>query len=185
MGELDVLSADLRSPPSEGSLRLIPLSEEHRAALGAACAEDPDIWEIYPVNFGPDDFDRAFDILLARTDRIIFAVHDGDRLIGMSGYILTMFANQTVEIGNTYLRPSARGTGLNGRLKQLMIDHAFACGIRRVELRADTRNKRSCAAIAKIGGVLEGVLREERATWTGYVRDTKVFSILKREWPEA
>nr|WP_253716923.1 GNAT family protein [Sphingomonas sp. AP4-R1] len=176
------MSAVLESPPSEGSLRLIRLSEAHRAALGAACAEDPDIWAIYPVNFGPDAFDAAFDILLARTDRIIFAVHDGDRLVGMSGYILTMLANQTVEIGNTYLRPSARGTGFNGRLKRLMIDHAFACGIRRVELRADTRNERSCAAIAKIGGVLEGVLREERATWTGYVRDTCVFSILKREW---
>ena len=28
----------------------------------------------------------------------------------------------------------------------------------------------------------EGVLRAERITWTGHVRDTGVFSILKEEW---
>ncbi|MDO6413433.1 GNAT family protein [Sphingomonas sp. BIUV-7] len=173
----------LKSPPSRDGIRLVPLSADHREGLRAVCAEDVAIWEIYPVNFGLDGFDAAFDIMLARPDRIIFVIHDGDALVGMTGYILTMIAYQTVEIGNSYIRPAARGTGLNGRLKRLMIDHAFASGIRRVELRADSRNTRSCAAIRKVGGVLDGVLRQERATWTGHVRDTCVFSILASEWP--
>lgn len=183
MGELDVLSATLALPPARDGITLAPLAEEHREALKAVCAEDLDIWEIYPVNFGPDGFDASFDALFARADRMIFAIHDGDTLIGMTGYIIDRLASQTVEIGNSYIRPSARGTGLNGRLKRLMIDHAFACGMRRVELRADVRNARSCAAIVKVGGVLDGILREERITWTGFVRDTCVFSILAREWP--
>jgi N-acetyltransferase len=28
------------------------------------------------------------------------------------------------------------------------------------------------------------VLRRDRLTWTGHIRDTVVFSILDREWPE-
>jgi RimJ/RimL family protein N-acetyltransferase len=46
------------------------------------------------------------------------------------------------------------------------------------------RNRRSQAAVAKLGAVREGVLRRDRLTWTGHIRDTVVFSILGREWPE-
>ena len=28
------------------------------------------------------------------------------------------------------------------------------------------------------------MLRRDRLTWTGYIRDTVVFSILDHEWPE-
>lgn len=183
MGELDVLSASLGHVPSRDGITLVPLAEEHRSDLKAVCAEDAAIWDIYPVNFGPDGFDAAFDALLVRTDRIVFAVHDAGKLVGMSGYIITAIDKQTVEIGNSYIPPSARGTGLNGRLKRLMIDHAFAVGIRRIELRADDRNGRSKAAITKIGATFEGKLRQERITWTGFVRDTCVYSILASEWP--
>ena len=50
--------------------------------------------------------------------------------------------------------------------------------------KVDTRNRRSQAAVAKLGAVREGVLRRDRLTWTGYIRDTVVFSILDHEWPE-
>ena len=48
----------------------------------------------------------------------------------------------------------------------------------------NTRNKRSQAAVAKLGATREGVLRRDRLTWTGYIRDTVIFSILDQEWPE-
>ena len=67
----------------------------------------------------------------------------------------------------------------------VMLEHAFASGALRVQFRVDTRNKRSQAAVAKLGAVREGVLRRDRLTWTGYVRDTVVFSILDHEWPAA
>ena len=35
----------------------------------------------------------------------------------------------------------------------------------------------------KLGAVREGVMRADRITWTGHVRDTVLFSILKDEWP--
>jgi RimJ/RimL family protein N-acetyltransferase len=64
-----------------------------------------------------------------------------------------------------------------------MLDHAFNAGAIRVQFRVDSRNKRSQAAVAKLGAVREGVLRRDMITWTGYVRDTVVFSILDHEWP--
>jgi RimJ/RimL family protein N-acetyltransferase len=80
--------------------------------------------------------------------------------------------------------PDMRGTGLNERVKKLMLDRAFGCGFRRVEFRVDSRNARSQAAMAKIGASREGVLRADRITWTGHVRDTVLFSVLADEWRE-
>jgi len=63
-----------------------------------------------------------------------------------------------------------------------MIDRAFACGFTRIEIRVDTRNSRSMAAVLKLGATHEGTLRRNRITWTGYVRDTAIFGLLKDEW---
>jgi RimJ/RimL family protein N-acetyltransferase len=175
-------AAALAAPPAAGPLRLEPLEERHRAPLKAACAEDRDIWAIYPVSFGADRFDAQFDIILAAPGRINFAVIDAGRLVGMSAYLGLDSDNASVEIGSTYLRPDVRGTGLNRRLKDLMIGHAFASGIDRIIFRVDDRNARSKAAVLKLGAVQEGLLRKDRVTWTGHVRDTAIFSILAGEW---
>jgi RimJ/RimL family protein N-acetyltransferase len=53
-----------------------------------------------------------------------------------------------------------------------------------VELLTDARNLRSQAAIAKLGAVREGVLRRERVTWTGHVRDSVLFAVTDLDWPE-
>ena len=87
-----------------------------------------------------------------------------------------------LEIGGTYYRPKFRGTGLNRRVKDMMLTRAFACGIRRVEFRVDRRNARSQAAMKKLGAVREGVLRADRITWTNHVRDTVLFAILRDEY---
>ena len=108
---------------------------------------------------------------------------DGDELAGMSSFLGIDDSRQCLEIGGTYYRPKFRGTGFNRRVKDMMLARAFECGIRRVEFRVDSRNARSQAAMAKLGAVREGVLRADRITWNGHVRDTVLFSILKDEWP--
>jgi RimJ/RimL family protein N-acetyltransferase len=90
-----------------------------------------------------------------------------------------------LEIGGTYYRPHLRGTGFNFRVKAMMLARAFASGFRRVEFRVDSRNLRSQAAMKKLGAVREGVMRADRITWTGHVRDTVLFAILKDEWQHA
>jgi RimJ/RimL family protein N-acetyltransferase len=119
----------------------------------------------------------------SRPNWCAFAILQGDAVVGMSGFLGIDPERQVLEIGNTYYVPRLRGTGFNRRVKDLMMRRAVACGFRRIEFRVDSRNGRSQAALAKIGATREGVLRADRITWTGHVRDTVLFSILANEWP--
>ena len=172
----------LGEPMHAGDLRLEPMAEAHREALKAACAEDRGIWGIYATSYDPEHFDASFDLIRSRPNWRCFAIFAGERLAGMSCYIGIEPERGVLEIGNTYYIPEMRGTGLNRHVKDLMLARAFGCGFRRVEFRVDSRNARSQAAMAKLGAVREGVIRQERITWTGHVRDTVLFSILKDEW---
>ncbi len=171
----------LHVPLRDGTLALQPLAGAHREGLRTACAADPDIWEIYPYSMLGRAFDPAFEAMLHTPNRLPFAVLDAGIVAGCTSYWHDA-ANAVVEIGGTYLAPALRGTGANRRLKALLIDHAFAHGIRRIEFKVDTRNARSCAAVEKLGARREGTLRQNRVTWTGYVRDTALFALLREEW---
>ena len=173
----------LGEPMNGDGCRAEPFAERHREPLKAACAEDPAIWNIYANNFGPDGFDENIDRYLANPSTRPFVLFDGDELAGMSSYLGIDEARQVLEIGGTYYRPKFRGTGFNRRAKDMMMRRAFNCGIRRVEFRVDDRNARSQAAMKKLGAVREGLIRADRITWTGHVRDTVLFAILKDEWP--
>ncbi|MBV7255953.1 GNAT family N-acetyltransferase [Pacificimonas sp. WHA3] len=170
---------------ADGDIRLAPFQDTHLPALRQACAEDQDVWDIYPYSM----LGAHFDVAVARLAQLAeagswvryTAFHEG-RLVGMTNYINPDKANGVVEIGGTYFVPSVRGTAFNGAIKRLMIDHAFAAGFRRVEFRVDARNGRSQRAVEKLGAVREGQLRRNRVTWTGYVRDTVVFGLLADEW---
>ena len=172
----------LGEPMADGDLRLEPISEDHRAALKAACAEDRDIWPIYSISYDPDHFDESFERLRTKPDSHAFAIFVGAELVGMSAFLGIEAERGVLEIGNTYYVPKMRGTGFNRRVKDLMIGRAIDCGFRRIEFRVDARNARSQAAMTKLGAVREGVIRAERITWTGHVRDTVLFSILAEEW---
>lgn len=166
-------------------MRLVPFADEHLEPLRAACRLDAEIWDIYPVNLGGDGFDDALAMFRSSPEWVNFAVIDtrsGD-LVGLTNYIRpTQFG--VVEIGGTYIAPAVRGGPLNRAMKKLMIEHAFACGFHKVEFRVDTRNKRSQAAVLKLGAIQEGIMRQNMVTWTGHRRDTAVFGLLKDEWPK-
>jgi RimJ/RimL family protein N-acetyltransferase len=173
----------LAAPMTGEGCRAEPFSEAYRQPLKAACAEDRDIWQIYANNFGPDGFDTSIDCYVASPTNRTFVLLDGDELAGMSSFLGIDPARHVLEIGGTYYRPKFRGTGFNRRAKDMMLRRAFDCGFRRVEFRVDRRNRRSQAAMKKLGAVREGILRADRITWTGHVRDTVLFAILRDEWP--
>ena len=179
MIDLDGLAA----PMTGDGCRAERFSENHREQLKAACAEDSEIWQIYTLDFGPSGFDRSVDLISGAQDNRTFVLFEGDELAGMSSFLHITPSRQVLEIGGTYYRPHLRGSGFNGRVKDMMLRRAFDCGIRRVEFRVDIRNSRSQAAMKRLGAVREGVLRADRITWTGHVRDTVLFAILKDEWP--
>ena len=173
----------LAEPMTGDGCRAEIFSEKHRKPLKAACAEDSEIWQIYANNFGPDGFEVSIDRYVSNPNNRTFVLFDDEELAGMSSYLGIDPNRQVLEIGGTYYRPQLRGTGFNRRIKDVMLARAFDCGIRRVEFRVDRRNGRSQAAMKKLGAVREGILRADRITWTGHVRDTVLFSILRDEWP--
>jgi len=169
-------------------LRLQPFAPDLKAEVRAAVDCDPETWAIMPVNPMGEGFDAYWAAACGAPpgERLAYAIRrcSDDRVIGMSTYYTGLSSQGGVEIGTSFLHPDVRGGPANPEAKLLMLGHAFDCGAVRVQFRVDTRNRRSQAAVAKLGAVREGVLRRDRLTWTGYIRDTVVFSILDREWPQ-
>jgi len=177
VADADALHAVL----ADAEVRLEPLADTHLAPLRAVCAEDLEIWEIYPYSMLGEHFDDAIARRRAAPG-VSFVACRGDEVVGATGYLRPDAANGVVEVGGTYIAPRMRGTGYNRRMKRLMIDHAFACGFRRIEFRVDERNARSRAAVLKLGASHEGTLRQDRVIWTGYIRNTCIFGLLREDW---
>ena len=177
MADLAALRADL----ADGDVRMELFADRHVEPLRAACAEDSDIWQIMPRSLVGEHFDAEIASRRSGTS-VLFAICQGERVVGTTAYLRPDAREGVLELGGTYIAPSLRGTGYNGRMKRLLIDHAFACGFRRIEFRIDERNLRSQAAVLKLGAQREGLLRQDRVTWTGHLRSTCIFGLLREDW---
>jgi N-acetyltransferase len=94
-------------------------------------------------------------------------------------------APDACEIGYTWLTHSAIRTAVNTEAKLLMLTHAFETWqVLRVCFHTDARNRRSRAALERIGGKFEGILRAHRMAGDYIPRDSVRFSIVAAEWPE-
>lgn len=102
---------------------------------------------------------------------------------GMSCYLDIRPEHRGVEIGMTWIARKWQGTHVNPAAKLLLLDHAFASGAVRVQLKMDSRNEHSRRAVQKLGATFEGVLRKHMIQPNGHIRDTVMFSILEDEWP--
>lgn len=171
-----------------GDLRLEALAPRHRAALKAACEADRDIWSIYSVNLTGNGFDAWFDSVTAAEPGppswLMWAILQGEDVVGMTGLSPDARHLGVVEVGTTYLAPWVRGTALNRTAKWLVLGHVFGTGAHRVEFRVDDRNARSKAAVLKLGARHEGLLRRHKMTHLGFLRDTNIYAILDTEWPD-
>lgn len=166
-------------------VRLEPLAERHKEDLRAACEADPATWnDLYIVSMLGEAFDAGWARFMASDGKnIAFALVVDGVCRGMSSYLDVDNHHNTVEIGFTYYDPSVRGGVANPSAKRLMMEHAFSSGAQRVQYRVDATNARSRAAVLKLGATQEGILRNDKVTWTGRIRSTVVFSILAEEWP--
>lgn len=169
-------------------VRIEPLSVGHAAELcdAAVSAETFRYFSRIPTPWNEHGFAEYIKFLLGPALTVPFCVIDRrtGRPIGMTTYLSIAPANRSLEIGWTWLSPSARGTRINPMMKRLMLEHAFQKkGAIRVQLRTDFRNKQSRAAILKLGAVEEGVHRQDMLMHDGHWRDSVFFSILEEEWP--
>ena len=105
------------------------------------------------------------------------------RFAGISTYLGPDTISRSVEIGMTMYMAEAQGAEVNPATKRLLLGHAFDQGALRIQFNVDERNKRSQAAVKKLGATQEGLLRNNRLLPNGYLRSTAVFSIIASEWP--
>ena len=168
-------------------VRLEPFTEAHKEDLRAACNADLAVWtDLYPYSMAGEHFDPRWaqmKVDLEKGRSIHWAVVADGRCVGITCYSSYDLPNASLEIGGTYYHPGYRGGPVNPAAKRLMMAQAFGDGARRVVFRVDAANARSRAAVLKLGATLEGILRQDRVTWTGRVRDTCIFSVLAPEWP--
>jgi RimJ/RimL family protein N-acetyltransferase len=88
------------------------------------------------------------------------------------------------EIGYTWLTRSAIRTAANTEAKLLMLTRAFETWqMLRVCFHTDARNKRSRAALERIGGKFEGIFRVHRIAADRTARDSARYSVVTVEWP--
>jgi len=187
----------LHDPVRTPTIRLVPLAKSHAADLHSAA--DPKLFRHSmqnPAEWSVRGFEEEMERVMATPGVVAFAIvreRDG-RAIGRTTYMDIRPEHRGLEIGRTWITRPMHGTRVNPEAKYLMLRHAFETlspGAIRVQITTSGTNLHSQAAIAKLGAVKEGVLRDARIMPAGpvrpeaLVRDWVFFSILAGEWPAA
>ncbi len=104
--------------------------------------------------------------------------------VGSTRFLALRPEHRSVEIGWTWLAPSAWGTGANTEAKLLQLEHAFeVLGCRRVEFKTDALNERANPALAALPARFEGIHRKHMLVRDGENRDSAWYSVVDDEWP--
>jgi RimJ/RimL family protein N-acetyltransferase len=166
-------------------VRLEPLDHRHVVGLAAAAAAEPSLYQWSPVPQGKLEAASYVNTALAWRDAgtaLPFAIvtvnlrADDSVVIGSTRFWnLERWswpqgharhgrdAPDACEIGYTWLTRSAIRTAANTEAKLLMLTHAFETWqVLRVCFHTDARNQRSRAALERVGGKYEGILRVHR-----------------------
>jgi RimJ/RimL family protein N-acetyltransferase len=169
-------------------VRMEPLELAHFPGLVAAGA-DPATWTWMHAPLTDEASMRAWvEEALRNRDagaEVPFATVEAatGRVLGSTRFMSIAPAHRRLEIGWTWLAPTAHGTGANTEAKLLLLEHAFErLGAMRVEFKTDALNVRSRAALAGIGATFEGVFRRHQLVAGGRVRDSAWYAIVDEDW---
>jgi RimJ/RimL family protein N-acetyltransferase len=170
-------------------VRLEPLTKAHLAGL-AQVGLDEELWRWIPTQVRTAEEMAAYiETALEEQKRglsLPFAILEkaSDRVIGSTRYGNIDHLHHRVEIGWTWVAREWQRTTMNTEAKYLLLRHAFeTLGCIRVELKTDSLNEKSRAAILRIGAQQEGIFRNHMITASGRIRHTVYFSIVDSEWP--
>jgi N-acetyltransferase len=183
-------------------VRLEPLNHRHVDGLVAASAGDASLYQWSPVPRGKAEAVKYVATAMAWRDAetaVPFAtvrINDGTVIGATRFWNLERWSWPTdhtrqgrhepdaCEIGYTWLSHTAMRTAANTEAKLLMLTHAFETWqVLRVCFHTDARNERSRAALERIGGKFEGILRAHRMAADYTARDSVRYSIVASEWP--
>lgn len=170
-------------------VRLEPLTLAHLQGLSEV-GLDEDLWRWIPTSVRtPEEMAAYIAKALdehARSVSLPFAIVEksSGRAIGSTRYANIEREHRRVEIGWTWVARQWQRTAVNTECKYLLLRHAFeALGCIRVELKTDSLNERSRAAILRIGAKQEGIFRNHMIISTGRIRHTVYFGVIDSEWP--
>ena len=170
-------------------VRLEPLAKEHLAGL-AEVGLDEELWRWIPTQVRTTEEMAAYiETALDEQRRGVslpFAILERatGRAIGSTRYGNIDRTHHRVEIGWTWVAREWQRTAMNTEAKYLLLRHAFeTLGCIRVELKTDSLNERSRAAILRIGAQEEGIFRNHMITSSGRIRHSAYYSIIDSEWP--
>ncbi|HEX4300747.1 MAG TPA: GNAT family protein [Gammaproteobacteria bacterium] len=195
---------EIESQVLSGShVRLEPLERHHVDALMDVTAGDASLYQWTIVPRGRAETERYVDAALAMRDAgtaVPYAtVRQSDgAVIGCTRFFDLLRwdwpsgherhgrpAPDVGEIGYTWLKADAIRTAANTEAKFLMLAQAFErWKMLRICLMTHAGNKRSQAAIERIGGKFEGVIRANKLAPDNTPRDSARYSIVAPEWPE-
>ena len=176
-------------------VRLEPLTPEHvpglqLAAEGAATSP-------FATVPAPETVEDYVSRSLARRDTGTYApfaqveVATG-RVVGHTAYLTPRWMPDgrlfAVEVGSSWLSPTARGTAINPAAKLLLLTQALEdWSVDRVDIKTDARNEVARGAIVALGATFEGVLHAWQPSLApgeeGRPRDTAMFAITPEQWP--
>jgi N-acetyltransferase len=114
---------------------------------------------------------------LADGYRVTFTIRHGGRAAGITSVLFDPRDPAGAEIGGTLLDPGVWGTGVNTQVKRLLLAVIFRHGAQWVQLRTDERNRRSAAAIRKLGATDLGIRREHLVRRDGTRRRSRIFRL--------
>jgi RimJ/RimL family protein N-acetyltransferase len=178
-----------KAPTLAGRIvRLEPLDRTHADGLWEA-SRDARTWQwlsiVQPATRAElESYVEAALLAAAAGTEIPLATLSDDRVVGSTRYLALRPEHRSVEIGWTWLHPTAWGTGVNVEAKLLMLRHAFGTwGCRRVELKTDALNTRSRRAMEAFGARFEGIHRKHMLVRGGENRDSAWYSITDDDWP--
>ena len=171
-------------------VRLLPMTMEHHAAL-CAVGLDADLWRwtTDPVTT-PEEMRRYIQTALycqASGSSLPFVTVERETaaVVGSTRFANIDRANRRVEIGWTWVAGNWQRSFVNTEAKYLMLKHAFeVMRCIRVEFKTDSLNRRSRAALLRLGAREEGTLRNHMITSTGRYRHSVYYSIIDSEWPD-
>jgi len=179
----------MKSPVLENErAKLIPLTIENYT-LVSHIANEKGLIKYSPSNISTPETLRKYvktALQLKAEDKALpFLIYDKkvEAYAGCTRFGLINWYNKVAHIGWTWIGKEFQGTGLNAKVKDLMITYLFDnLEFEKLEFRIDERNYRSRRAVEKLGAQLEGVLRKDTLMQDGFRRSTCCYGILKSEW---
>lgn len=170
-------------------VRLEPLTTEHLAGLTEVGLDD-DLWTWIPAPVRTaEEMSNYVETALRERESgtalpFVLVEKASGRVIGSTRYANIERVHHRLEIGWTWVARPWQRTAINTEAKYLLLRHAFeSLKCIRVELKTDSLNERSRAAILRIGAREEGTFRNHMITASGRIRHTVYFSVVDAEWP--